>query len=113
MAVARIGLGTTLSATSLTKKPTIERTTTTVTGAVNIGDAAATTSAPSSGYFISVKSNANTGYISAAPKVTAAGYGTTSYYDATGATATVGASASDITYIPIKSGSATISGTSS
>lgn len=111
MAVARIGLGTTLSATSLTKKPVIERTTTTATGAVNVGDAAATTSAPTSGYFVSVKSNANTGYISATPKVTAAGYGTTSYYGATGATATVGASASDITYIPIKSGSATISGT--
>lgn len=86
------------------RKPTISRTTTTASGASNVGSAAATTTAPSSGYFVSVQSAANTTTLTATPAVTSDGYGTTEYYGATNTTATVGAAASDITYIPIASG---------
>ena len=72
----------------------------------DVGSGDATTTKPSSGYFVAVKSNENTGTITATPSITTAGYGTSANHALTGATATVGASASDETYIVVQSGSA-------
>lgn len=81
--------------------PSISRTGTTATGATNVGSNDATTTAPNSGYFVSVQSSASANNITATPSVTTAGYGTTSQYTASGSTLSVGANASLITYIPI------------
>lgn len=92
-----------------TKKvtPVISRTTTTATGATNVGSGDASTTKPSSGYFVSVKSAANTGTLTATPSVTSAGYGNADHNDITGNTETVGANASAETYITVPGGSAT------
>lgn len=92
-----------------TKKvtPVISRTTTTATGAVNVGSGTASTTKPSSGYFVSVKSAANTGTLTATPSVTSAGYGNADHNDIAGNTETVGANASAETYITVPGGSAT------
>ena len=103
--VAKVAGSTTISGSGL-KKPSIVRTTTTAAGATNVGFGDATTTKPSSGYFVAVKSNENTGTITATPSITTAGYGTSANHALTGATATVGASASDETYIVVPSGSA-------
>ena len=65
-----------------TKKvtPVISRTTTTATGATNVGSGDASTTKPSSGYFVSVKSAANTGTLTATPSVTSAGYGNADHH---------------------------------
>lgn len=104
--VARIGIKATFSTTGA-RTPVISRTTTTASGATNVGSAATTTTAPSSGYFVSVQSAANTITVIATPSVSSAGYGTTANYGATSTTGTFGAAASAITYIPIESGTAT------
>ena len=92
-----------------TKKvtPVISRTTTTATGATNVGSGTASTTKPSSGYFVSVKSAANTGTLTATPSVTSAGYGNADHNDIAGNTETVGANASAETYITVPGGSAT------
>lgn len=91
-----------------TKKvtPVISRTTTTATGATNVGSGTASTTKPSSGYFVSVKSAENTGTLTATPSVTSAGYGNADHHDITGNTETVGANASAETYITVPGGSA-------
>lgn len=103
--IAKIAGSTSITGDS-TKKPTISRTTTTASGATNVGSGNASTTAPSSGYFVSVKSSANTGTLTATPTVSTAGYGTSSNHGITAATKTVGASASDETYITVPGGSA-------
>ena len=92
-----------------TKKvtPVISRTTTTATGATNVGSGDASTTKPSSGYFVSVKSAENTGTLTATPSVTSAGYGTAANHGIAGNTETVGANASAETYITVPGGSAT------
>lgn len=100
-------VGSTTITGDSTKKPAIGRTDTSASGATNVGTGTASTSAPSSGYFVSVQSPANTGTLTATPGVTTAGYGTTANHGITGNTATVGALASDVTYITVASGSAT------
>ena len=107
--VAKVGVKSTLGGATTGRKPTISRTNTSASGATNIGSAAATTTAPTSGYFVSVQSATNVAAITATASVNSAGYGTTSYYTPTHAGTTVGANASDVTYIPITSGSVTIS----
>lgn len=107
--VARIAIKATNSVPSgkaAAVTPVISRTSTTASGATNVGSSDATTTAPSSGYFISVQSAANTTTLTATPSVTTAGYGTTTsgQYGATNATTTVGANASSVTYIPITTG---------
>ena len=94
---------------TLSRVPTISRTTTTVVNAINVGSSAATTAAPSSGYFVSVRSATATNQIGLVPSVVSAGYGETTAgtYTVTNATATFTTKASAITYIPIASGSAT------
>lgn len=90
------------------RRPTISRTAKpsadTWTDAAN---GSATTTKPTSGVYVQVNSAANTVTLTAAAKVSTAGYGTTAQYGVTNATTTVGASASSNTYIPIKTGSVT------
>lgn len=79
----------------------------------NASSGTATTTKPSSGYYIAVQSAAAANTITASPKVTADGYGTTTYNSKTNTTLSVGANASTVTYIPITSavGQITSSGT--
>ena len=83
-----------------TKTPSILK-----NSATNISEASsATTTQPSSGYYIAVHSNANTGTVTPVPSVSSAGYGDTTYYTVnTGSIGnfTVGANQSAVTYIPI------------
>ena len=104
--VAKITGSTTITGTTTTK-PVIARTTTTASGATNVGSGDATTTKPISGYYVSVKTNANTGTLTATPGITTAGYGTSAVHGIVAGTATVGASASDETYIAVPGGSAT------
>ena len=105
--VPKINIGATTGGTA-TVKPVINRTSTTVEGnAVNVGSTAATTTAPNSGFFVSVQSAVKTSTLYAMPNVISNGYGTTSYYTSTTASVTIGATASAVTYIPITAGVAT------
>lgn len=104
--VDKIAGSTAITGTKIVK-PVISKTSTTATGAKNVGDGDATTSAPSSGYFVSVQSAQNQGTLTATPSVTSAGYGTAANHGIAGNTETVGAEASDVTYIGIAAGSAT------
>jgi hypothetical protein len=49
-----IAAAATVSGTATATSPTIARTSTSATGATNVGSASVTTTAPSSGYFVSV-----------------------------------------------------------
>ena len=95
----KIGIQANLSGTG-TKTPSIAKDSNT-----NIAQAGtATTTQPSSGYYVAVKSAANTGTVTATATVATAGYGTTTsgQYTTTDSSAlTVGANASSVTYIPI------------
>lgn len=71
---------------------------------------AAITTKPTSGVYIQVNTAKNTKTLTATPKVSSAGYGTTTYYGATSNTSTVGANASSNTYIPIKTTTLSFSG---
>ena len=85
--------------------------------AINIGDdnvsdlSAATTTKPTSGYYVAIKSNASSTNITATPAVSSAGYGTTSQYSASTATQAVGANDSVTTYFTIPGATATVTGT--
>ena len=92
-----------------TKKPTITKQDV-PSGVTQAASGAATTTAPSSGVYVAVKSAANTGTLTATPSVTTAGYGTADNHGITGNSATVGASASDTTYVPITTTTASVSG---
>ena len=106
--IDKIVATTALSGTT-TKKPSITKQAT-PTGVTNAASGDATTTAPSSGVYVAVKSAANTGTITATPTVSTAGYGDATNNGITGASATVGASASDTTYVPITTTSASVSG---
>lgn len=113
--VNTISLNSTLSGATTARKPSISKSAISITGVTDAADGSATTTPPSSGVYVSMSSAANTATITSTPTVQSAGYGTTSNFAVnSAATATVGAAASDTTYIPIKvgtitSGSATIS----
>ena len=95
--VAKIGIAANLTGTG-TKKPAIAK-----NDATNVDSSAATTSKPSAGFYVAVASPANTGSVTATAAVTSAGYGTTTagQYNTTASNAlTVGAAASDVTYVP-------------
>jgi hypothetical protein len=98
--------GSTSFSGSTTQKPVISRTTTTASGATNVGSGDATTTKPTSGYFVSVQTAAKTGTLTATPAVTGAGYGTADYHGIAASSTAVGASASDETYITVPGGSA-------
>ncbi len=96
--IAKIGIAANLTGTG-TKKPVISK-----NAATNVVSNAATTTQPSDGYYVAVDSAANTATVQATAEVTSAGYGTTTagQYNTTPSSAlTVGAEASDTTYIPI------------
>lgn len=103
--VNKITLDSTLSGTTTALKPTLSKQAISITGVTDAASDSATSTAPMSGVYVAVQSVANTGTITSAPTVNAAGYGTTSYFSVgTAATATVGAAQSDIYYIPIAIG---------
>jgi hypothetical protein len=109
--VARIS-GTTSFSGDKTQKPIITRTNTSATNAINVGSGDATTTKPTSGYFVSVKSDAKTSTLTATPSITTAGYGTSTYHNISGNNTAVGAAASDETYIVVPSGSVEVPYTS-
>lgn len=113
--VPAITLNSTLSGTTSTLKPTLSKQTISIAGVTDAASGTATATAPTSGVYVAVRSAANTGTVSSAPAIGAAGYGVgTNFIAGTYATATVGAAQSDIYYVPISvgtitSGTATIS----
>ncbi len=101
-----VGVGATVSGTT-TKTPNIVRTAKPSSDSwVDASSGAATSTKPTSGPYVRVDAAANTGTLTATPKVTSAGYGTTANYSSSNATATVGASAATTKYIPIATTSA-------
>lgn len=106
--IPKIMASTAFSGTT-TKKPSITKQST-PTGVINAASGDATTTAPSSGVYVAVKSAANTGTITATPTVDTAGYGDATNNGITGNSTTVGAAASDTTYVPIATTSASVSG---
>lgn len=104
--VAKIAGETAITGTKMVT-PVISRTTTTATGATNVGSGTASTTKPTSGYFVSVKTAESTSTVTATPSVTTEGYGNGSYHGIAGATAIVGASAATEAYITVPGGSAT------
>lgn len=98
--LAKIGIAASLSGTG-TAKPVISK-----NAASNVDASAATTTQPAAGFYVAVSSPANTSSVTATAAVTSAGYGTTTsgqYNTANSSTLTVGAEASDVTYVPITS----------
>lgn len=96
--VAKIGIAANLTGTG-TAKPVIAK-----NAASNVDASAATTTQPAAGFYVAVSSPANTTSVTATASVTSAGYGTTTdgqYTTASSSGLTVGAEASDVTYVPI------------
>lgn len=102
-------VGSTAITGASTRKPSISKQAT-PSGVTNAASGDATTTAPTSGVYVAVKTSANTGTLTATPSVTTAGYGTADYHGIAGNTQTVGALASDTTYVPITTTSASVSG---
>lgn len=93
--------GTTNITGTLTKTPTITLQSL-PSGVVNGADGNASTSTPTTGAYIAVRSGSSTSTITASSQITTSGYGTSTHHNLTSATATVGANASAITYVKIK-----------
>lgn len=108
--VNAISLTSALDGTTTAKKPTLSKQTISITGVTDAASGSATTTAPSSGVYVAIRSNANTGMITAVPAVYSDGYGSTANFAVNGAaTASVGAAQSDIHYIPITTTSLSVS----
>lgn len=82
-----------------TKQPSITRSAVGIDGVTDAASGAATTTAPTSGVYVKVSSAANTGTLTATETISTAGYAATGTFNTK--TATVGASASAATYVPI------------
>ena len=109
--VPAITLSSTLSGATTARKPTLTKQTISTIGVTDASSGEATVSAPISGVYVAVRSNANTASINSAPAIAAAGYGVGSnFVEGTKDTAIVGAAQSDIYYVPITTTSATVSG---
>lgn len=109
--VDKIILNSALTGATSARKPALAKQAISISGVTDAANGNATTTAPSSGVYVAIRSNANTATITSAPSVNTAGYGdTTNFGVGTAATATVGAAQSDIHYVPIKTTSATVSG---
>lgn len=106
--IAKVGVGATITGTN-TLTPTISK-----NAATNVSASAATTTQPSTGFYVAVDSASATTTLTATPSVTSAGYGTTTsgQYTATTDTETVTMNASATTYVPINAGSLANSATS-
>ena len=78
-------------------------------GVVDVSNGAITTQAPSSGNYIAVSAAAIARTVTATPKVTGAGYGTTGHYNGPVSNPTIdaGSDASGTYYVPVASGTAT------
>lgn len=105
--VAKIAGTASIAAT--TKTPVISKQAV-PTGVTNAASGDATTTAPSSGVYVAVKSAANTATLTPTVSITTNGYGTSTNHGISPSGATVGAAASAMTYIPITTTSATLSG---
>lgn len=89
----------TVSASKKATAPTVARTTTTVSGATNVANGNATTTAPSSGYFISIQATAPATTLDITKTVNTAGYlGTNTQITASAATT---ANTGSIYYVPV------------
>jgi hypothetical protein len=88
--------------------PVISRTNTTATGATNVGSGNATTTKPTSGYFVSVKSDVKTSTLTATPSITTDGYGTSTNHGIIANSTSVGANESSVTYITVPGGSVAV-----
>lgn len=96
----------TVSGTTAATKPTIAKTTTTATGATNVGGSnSASVTAPSSGYFVSLSATAPATTVSLTKTIDIAGY--LNSPDQIDATASTSATTGDIYYLPITTGVAT------
>ena len=108
--LAKIAGSVSISGTK-TYTPSISRQAFTISGVTDAASGASTTTAPSSGVYVKVKSAANTGNVTAAATISTAGYGTSSYHGITGSgNVAVGANASADTYVPIKTASPAFDG---
>ncbi len=84
-------------------KPVLVRQAISISNVTDAASGAGTTTAPSSGVYVAVQSNANTKTLTAKANITTAGYvAVNSNWKSN--TSTVGANASDLYYIPITSG---------
>lgn len=106
----KIGIKSTNSGKTSAVTPVISKKVISIEGVVDAAGGAATTSTPSGGVYVAVQSAEDKGNLVSTPGVSSAGYGTTSQYTATTATSEVGANASNMTYIPITTTTATKSG---
>ena len=98
----------TASISATTKKPSITKQDV-PSGVTQAASGNATTTAPTSGVYVAVKSVANTATLTPTVSITTSGYGTSSKHGITASGASVGAAASDMTYIPITTASPTFS----
>lgn len=105
--VAKIAGTASISATSI--KPSITKRDV-PSGVTQAASGAATTTAPSSGVYVAVKSDANTTSLTPTVSISTAGYGTSTQHGITGSAAQVGAAASDTTYVPITTSSVKVDG---
>lgn len=105
--VAKIAGTASISATS--RKPSITKRDV-PSGVTQAASGAATTTAPSSGVYVAVKSDANTTTLTPTVSISTAGYGTSTQHGISGSGATVGAAASDTTYVPITTSSVKVGG---
>ena len=98
--LAKIAIGATISGGNAVT-PVISK-----NAATNVEASAATTTQPSSGFYVAVETAADSSSVTAAAAVTSAGYGTTTagQYTAVGDSATVTVNGSGTTYVPIASG---------
>ena len=111
--VDKVVLDSSLSGATTARKPTIDKQAISITGVTDAANGNAQSTAPSSGVYVAVRSNANTASITSAPSVSTAGYGDTTHFGVgTAQSATVGAAQSDTHYVPIKTTTATVSGRS-
>lgn len=109
----KISLKSTHSGKTAAVTPVISKQAISITNVVDAANGDATTTAPSSGVYVAVQSAKDTGTLTSTPGVYSAGYGTTTsgqYTVNANGTSTVGANASSITYIPIKTTSVTVNG---
>ena len=98
-----IAAAATVSGSATATSPTLARTNTTASGATNVGSANATTTAPTSGYFISAQATAPATTVSLTKTLNTAGYlGSTG--EITANNITVAQKAGSVYYIPITPG---------
>jgi len=110
--VDEVTVGVTASETTKKVKPVIARTAKPSGDAwVDAASGAATTSKPSAGAYVRVDAAAIAESVTATGKVSQAGYGTTTDYQAdTATTINVGSNAADSAYVPITAGAVTANG---